>query len=141
MIIILHDNNHIIYIIMRASTCNDSNDHDNKDLYLGFGINFIYVGYLCLGTHVCIPLYFKMTLASVSRNLLHLRRVCRRKGRCCLGATAASTCAEYVYMYVKMTCFLPLCSHDRLLSLHQLRRRQVLCCCGRHCRLLVMSPG
>ena len=41
MIIILYDNNHIIYIIMRASTCNDSNDNDHKDLYLGFGISYI----------------------------------------------------------------------------------------------------
>jgi hypothetical protein len=29
-------------------------------------------------------------------------------------------------MHVKMTCCLSLCSHDRLLSLHRLRGRQVL---------------
>jgi hypothetical protein len=28
----------------------------------------------------------------------------------------------YIHMHVKMTCYLSLCSHDRLLSLHQLQR-------------------
>jgi hypothetical protein len=40
----------------------------------------------------------------------------------------------YIHIHVNLTCCLSLCSHDRLLSLHQLRRRDVLVCwsCALH---------
>ena len=41
----------------------------------------------------------------------------------------------YIHMHVNLTCCLSLCSHDRFLSLHQLRRRQILGDC--RCRKCV----
>ena len=73
------------HIHVRAYTCNDSNDHDNKDLFLGFG-DVVYVPLLPLLYPRFYTSAFQDDLASVSRSLLHLLRVCRREVRFCCGS-------------------------------------------------------